>query len=288
MTTLSSTAKEDSDADVALKARHRALWALGDYPGVAALIIPHLGGELVDACDIRPGQRVLDVAAGNGNAAIPAVRAGAEVVASDLTPSLLSSGAALAEQVLTADELDRLTWREADAEALPFETASFDTVLSCVGVMFAPHHQRSAAEILRVCRPGGTIGLLNWTPGGFLGQLLATLKPYVAPPPAGSQPPPLWGAEGHVRDLFGAEVTDVSVATPSVAVDCFPDGAAFRDYFKSAYGPTIAAYRGLADDPKRTSDLDNDLAALADRHLAGGQMRWEYLLFVARRRENSQ
>ncbi len=282
--TTSTPTTHASTADAELKARHRGMWALGDYPAVAADLIPDLGRVLVDACDVAAGQRVLDVAAGTGNAAIPAARAGAEVVAADLTPELLEAGARLAEQALTATERDRLTWREADAEALPFEDASFDTVLSCVGVMFAPHHQRSADEMLRVCRPGGSIGLLSWTPGGFIGRLFATMKPYMAPPPAGVQPPPLWGSEEHVRELFADEVSEISAHTATMRVDHFADGAAFRDYFKGAYGPTIAAYRGLAGDADRTAALDRDMVELADRHTTAGSMDWEYLLVVARRR----
>lgn len=283
MTLSPGIADHSPDVDAALKAKHRALWALGDYGDVAALLIPTLGATLVQACRVGRGQHVLDLAAGTGNVAFPAAQAGAEVVASDLTPELLSEGAQRAEQSLTPEQNGRLTWREADAEALPFDDASFDTVMSCVGVMFAPHHQRSADEILRVCRPGGTIGLLSWTPAGFLGQLLATIKPYAAPPPAGAQPPPLWGDEQHVRGLFGEHITAVEVSTASVTVDAFGDGAAFRDYFKTAYGPTIAAYRGLAQDPERTAALDVDIAALADRHLHAGLMQWEYLLVVAQR-----
>ncbi len=236
-----STATTPTSTDAALKAKHRGMWALGDYPAVAADLIPDLGRVLVDACDVAAGQRVLDVAAGTGNAAIPAVRAGAEVVAADLTPELLEAGARLAAQALTPAERERLSWREADAEALPFEDASFDTVLSCVGVMFAPHHQRSADELLRVCRPGGTVGLLSWTPGGFIGRLLATVKPYLPPPPAGVQPPPLWGSVEHVQELFADEVSEISAHTATVRVDRFADGASFRDYFKTQYGPTIAA-----------------------------------------------
>ncbi|MBD9735784.1 class I SAM-dependent methyltransferase, partial [Streptomyces sp. H28] len=154
-------------ADRALKAKHRAMWAQGDYPAVAAELIPGLGAVLVEACGVGPGDRVLDVAAGTGNAAIPAALAGAEVVASDLTPELLETGRRLAE-----DRGARLSWETADAEALPYEDASFDTVLSCVGVMFAPHHRAAADELLRVCRPGGTIGLVSWTPEGFIGRML--------------------------------------------------------------------------------------------------------------------
>ncbi len=174
----------------ALKTKHRAMWALGDYPAVAAQIIPTLGPIVVDAADVRPGDRVLDVAAGDGNAAIPAALVGAQVVATDLTPELLDHGKKLARE-RGAD----LEWHEADAEALPFDDDVFDTVLSCVGVMFAPHHQNSADELVRVCRPGGTLGLLSWTPEGFIGQMFATMKPYLPPPPSGVQPPPLWGDE---------------------------------------------------------------------------------------------
>lgn len=284
MTTPTATAPTSTDADAALKAKHRGMWALGDYPAVAEDLIPDLGAVLVDACAVASGQRVLDVAAGTGNAAFPAVRAGAEVVAADLTPELLEAGARLAEQALTAVERERLSWREADAEALPFEDASFDTVLSCVGVMFAPHHQRSADEMLRVCRPGGLIGLLSWTPVGFIGRLLATLKPYLPPPPAGVQPPPLWGTVEHVRELLGDGVGEISAHTATVRVDRFADGASFRDYFKTQYGPTIAAYRGIADDPERTAALDREMAELADRHTVDGLMDWEYLLVTARRR----
>lgn len=181
---------DTTEADRALKARHRAMWALGDYPELAGDIISELGPRLIAACDVQPGDRLLDIAAGAGNAAIPAALQGASVVASDLTPELLDSGREQAAQ-----HGAEIEWREADAEALPFRDGEFDVVVSCVGVMFAPHHQASADELIRVCRPGGTIGLLNWTPEGFIGQMFATMKPYAPPPPPGSQPPPLWGSE---------------------------------------------------------------------------------------------
>ncbi|MEV0810046.1 class I SAM-dependent methyltransferase [Micromonospora sp. NPDC050200] len=268
-------------ADKALKSRHRAMWALGDYPAVASEIIPELGRTLVAACGIRSGDRVLDVAAGSGNAAIPAALAGAQVTASDLNPELLEVGRRLADQQ-GAD----LEWRQADAEAMPFDDGSFDTVLSCVGVMFAPHHQAGADELVRVCRPGGTIGLLSWTPQGFIGQLFATLKPYVAAPPPGAQPAPLWGDEQHVRALFGDRVADIAARRQTLRVDGFATPEAFRDYFKTNYGPTVAAYRGIADDPDRTAALDRDLAELArrnDRGAGATVMEWEYLLLTARR-----
>ncbi|HEY0636903.1 MAG TPA: methyltransferase domain-containing protein [Pseudonocardiaceae bacterium] len=265
-----------TDPATALKARHRAMWALGDYSAVATELIPELGPVLVAAAGVRPGDRVLDVAAGTGNAAVPAARAGAHVVASDLTPELLEAGRRLAPNAA-------VDWRTADAEALPFADGEFDVVMSCVGVMFAPHHQAAADELTRVCRPGGTIALLSWTPEGFIGRMFATMKPYAPPPPPGASPPPLWGDEAHVRALLGDRVTDVTAERRTVRITRFPDGAAFRDYFRAHYGPTIAAYRGLAGDPVRTAGLDDDLAAHGDRHHDGDGMDWEYLLLTARR-----
>jgi SAM-dependent methyltransferase len=270
---------DTTDTDRALKARHRAMWALGDYPSVATEVIPHLGATLVRACRTGPGQRVLDVAAGTGNAAIPAALTGADVVACDLTPPLLAAGRALA-----AERGAVVDWREGDAEALPFPDGSFDVVLSCVGVMFAPHHRTAAAELVRVCRPGGTIGMINWTPAGFIGQLFGLMKPYTPPPPPGAQPPPLWGRPDHVRDLFGDRVTEATATVETTVIDRFADGAQFRDFFKTHYGPTVAAYRNLAADPERTAALDRDLADLAGRHdRGGGVMHWEYLLWTGRR-----
>jgi len=273
----------DEGADVALKQKHRALWALGDYTAVATDVVGALGPRLVAATGIGPDDRVLDVAAGSGNVAIPAAQTGATVVASDLTPELLDSGRAQAEAAGVQVE-----WRVGDAEALPFPDAGFDVVTSCVGVMFAPHHQSSADELVRVCRPGGRIGLVSWTPEGFIGEMFATMKPYAAAPPPGSQPPPLWGREEHVRELFRDRVTDIAALREVLSVDLFADGAAFRDYFKANYGPTIATYRGIADEPARVAELDAALAELGDRHLTsdgtGSTMGWEYLLFTATRR----
>jgi len=276
------TVQIDPAADRALKDKHRSMWALGDYPAVAAQIIPELGAALVHAAGVTPGLRVLDVAAGSGNAAIPAALAGASVVASDLTPELLGSGRALAGRQ-GAD----LRWEEADAEALPYSEGEFDTVLSCVGVMFAPHHQTAADELVRVCRPGGTIGLLSWTPEGFIGEMFKVMKPYAAPPPPGVQPPPLWGSEEHVRELLGDRVTEVEARRETVRVDRFATPEDFRDYFKANYGPTVAAYRYVADDPEKVAGLDRDLADLARRHDIGTGttvMDWEYLLLTARKR----
>lgn len=272
----------DSTADQALKAKHRAMWALGDYPALADAIIPDLGAVLVDACGVATGDRVLDVAAGTGNAAIPAALAGGRVVATDLTPELLEAG-----RLRAAGRDAELDWQEADAEALPFDDAAFDVVTSCLGVMFAPHHQASADELVRVCRSGGRIGLLSWTPEGFIGQMFATMRPFVPAPPPGAQPPPLWGKEEHVVELLGDRVTDVQAVRRTVRVDRFETPEEFRDYFKASYGPTIAAYRGIADQPERVAQLDRELAELAARYDVGDGslvMDWEYLLFTARRR----
>src|ERR1039457_411685 len=221
------------EADRALKAKHRAMWALGDYPALAADIIPELGAVLVRACEVGRGERGLDVASGAGRVATPPALAGPSVVACDLTPELLEAGRGQAAQ-RGAD----LEWRLADAEALPFADGEFDTVMSSLGVMFAPHHQVSADELVRVCRPGGTIGLLSWTPEGFIGQMFATMKPYAPPPPPGTPPPPLWAGEDHVRSLLGSAVTDVTAQRKTLRVSLFTRPEDFRDYFKTRYGPT--------------------------------------------------
>jgi SAM-dependent methyltransferase len=273
----------DQDADRALKAKHRALWASGDYAAVASELIPALGPELVRASGIRPGQRVLDVAAGSGNASIPAAEAGAIVTAGDLTPELFDAGRRIA-----AERGVDLEWVEADAEALPFADDSFDAVISCVGAMFAPHHQITADELVRVVRPGGTIGLINWTPQGFIGNLFATMKPYAPPPPPGASPAPLWGDEDHVRELFGGRVTDLTLRRQTVVLDHCTDPVGFREYWKRNYGPTIAAYRFNADQHDRITALDKDfLEFLIDWDRGEpGRAVWhaEYLLVTATKR----
>lgn len=269
------------DADRELKARHRALWAQGNYAAVATQIIPALGTALVEAAHITDGQRVLDVAAGTGNAAIPAAEQGATVTASDLTPELLDVGRQLAR-----DRGVTLEWDVADAENLPYEDGAFDVVVSCVGVMFAPHHQATADELLRVCAPHGTVGLINWTPEGFIGRMFATMKPYAPPPPPGAQPPPLWGREDHVRSLFGDRVTDLQAERRRLRVDHFESATDFLDYFKTNYGPTISVYRSLAGSPDRVAALDAELIALAEQFASGpgvSSMDWEYLLVTGRR-----
>lgn len=274
-----TTALIATEEDRTLKAKHRAIWASGDYPTLASELIWSLGARLVEATGIRPGDRVLDVAAGSGNAAIPAALRGGTVIASDLTPELFDAGRRRATEAGV-----ELEWRTADAEYLPFDAASFDVVISSLGVMFAPHHQLAADEIMRAARPGGRIGLLSWTPTGFIGRMFGAMKPFNAPLPAGAQPAPLWGDETHVRDLLGNRVEDIEAVRETVRIDRFATGAEFRDYFKTHYGPTIAVYKRIADDAEQVAALDAALAELGDGELSDGAMEWEYLLFIARRR----
>ncbi len=283
---MSSTEQQENstvvhDADRQLKAKHRALWASGDYPTVAADLVPSLGPELVRACGVQTGDRVLDVAAGSGNVAIPAAEAGATVTASDLTPELFDAGRRIA-----AGRGVELEWVEADAEALPFADDSYDVVMSAVGVMFAPHHQPAADELIRVCRPGGTIGLINWTPQGFIGNLFKTMKPYAPPLPPSASPAPLWGDEDHVRELFGDRVTDLTMRRDEIVMDHSSSPHEFREYWKRKYGPTIAAYRFNADRPEQVAALDRDFLGFLtewNRSTEAGKTAYhaEYLLVTA-------
>jgi SAM-dependent methyltransferase len=268
-------------ADAALKQKHAAMWASGHYDAVSTDLIAEFGPVLVEATAIHDGDLVLDVGAGSGNVAIPAALTGARVIASDLTPELLEEGAAHARERGAV-----LEWQVADAEHLPYDDAQFDVAVSAVGIMFAPHHQAAADELVRVVAPGGRIGLVSWTPAGFIGQMFATMKPFVAPPPAGVQPAPLWGDVDHVRALLGDRVTDVRVEHRTVRVTQFAEPGDFREYFKTNYGPTIAAYKQQPD-AARAAELDAALDALAGRFDsgAGGHLvlDWEYLLLTCRR-----
>jgi SAM-dependent methyltransferase len=275
---MTSTITTDA-ADRELKARHRALWGrMGDYPFIAIDMIAELGPRLVSAVGVHRGERVLDVAAGTGNAAVPAALTGADVTASDLAPELFEAGRAYA-----ARNGVTLTWEEGDAENLPYPDAAFDVVLSCIGVMFAPRHQRAADELVRVARPGGRIGLLSWTPTGFVGEMFKAMKPYAPPPPPGAQPPPLWGDEDHVRALLGDRVTDVVTQKGSVTIE-FPTPEAWLERWKEIYGPTIATYRNIAGEPERVAALDEaltDVARRFDRGTDSTVLDWEYLILTA-------
>jgi len=267
--------------DSELKARHRKMWASGDYPSMVETFLLPLGPRLVEACGIEPGMRVLDVASGTGNAALPAAARGARVTASDLTPELLEAGRRRAE----AEGLE-LEWVEADAEALPFEDASFDVVMSAIGAMFAPHHQATADELARVCRPGGIIGLLSWTPEGMIGALFRTMKPFAPPPPPGAQPAPLWGSEEHLRELFGDRVSFSTLQRDVLEITAFERQGDYADHFRSKYGPTIAA-RANAEREGRAAEFDAALEGFEAEWNLGSpeQARYdhEYLLAVGRR-----
>ena len=274
-------AQSAANPDAELKARHRKMWASGDYPSMVETFLTPLGPRLVDACEIGSGMRVLDVAAGTGNASIPAAASGAEVTASDLTPELLEAGRARAEAAGVT-----LEWAEADAENLPFEDGSYDVVMSAIGVMFAPRHQAAADELARVCRPDGTIGLLSWTPDGMLGALFGAMKPFAPPPPPGAQPPPLWGGEEHLRELFGDRVEWGTLERDVLEITAFQHPTDYAEHFKQRYGPTIAA-RGNAAKEGREEEFDAALDQFCEEWNRGSadeaRFEMEYLVAVGRR-----
>ena len=257
------------------------MWASGDYPSMVETFLLPLGRRLVDASDIRPGQRVLDIAAGTGNASIPAARRGADVVASDLTPELFDAGRARAEAAGV-----ELEWVTADAEDLPFDDASYDAVISSIGVMFAPYHQQAADELVRVSRPGGTIGLLSWTSDGMLGALFRMMAPFAPPPPAGAQAPPLWGSEEHLNGLLGDRVNLTDQRREVLEVTAFTRPRDYGEFFKARYGPTIAI-RANAAKNGREDEFDAALDAFCEEWNRGSAERayfeMEYLISVGTR-----
>lgn len=276
-------ARLGTDADRAVKAAHRAMWALGDYHTFAKATIWDLGQILVEACAISAGQRVLDVAAGTGNTAIRAARTGAQVVATDLTPENFEAGRCEARA-----QGAELEWMEADAERLPFDDEEFDVVTSSFGAMFAPNHRAVADQMLRVCRPGGTIGMLNFMPEGLAADLFGVLAPYGPPPPPGALPPVLWGSEGHVRELFGDRVESMEMKREEYMEQAGSPEEYF-ELFKRTFGPVVAVYASLADEPERAATLDRDFfdfVTRANRGPRGGpaRYRYEYLLVVAHKR----
>ena len=269
--------------DTDLKARHRKMWASGDYPSMVETFLLPLGPRLVEACELGPGMTVLDVAAGTGNASLPAAERGAAVTATDLVPELLEAGVRRA--LLAGTELK---WLAADAERLPFADASFDVVISSIGVMFAPHHRVAADELVRVCRPGGKIGLLSWTPEGMIGQLFKLMGPFAPTPPPGVQPPPLWGSEAHLAELFGGRVEFGSRRRELLEVDAFEQAADFGEHFRQRYGPTIAV-RANAEAEGRLDEFDAELDRFCVEQNRGGaedaRFELEYLLAVGTRAE---
>ena len=262
----------------ALKARQQMAWASGDY-AVIGTTLQIVGESLAEACDIRCDEKVLDVAAGNGNATLAAARRGAQVTSTDYVPTLLERGAERAHAERLA-----VTFEVADVEALPYADATFDAVLSTFGVMFAPDHARSAAEMARVCRAGGRIGLANWTPEGFIGQLFKVLGKQL-PPPAGVQPPSLWGVEAHRKALFGDKAAKIDV-TRKMFQFRYRSAAHFIDVFRKWYGPVHKAFGALPAD--KAEALSRDLMEILDAANRAGPasliVPGEYLEVVVTRR----
>jgi ubiquinone/menaquinone biosynthesis C-methylase UbiE len=261
----------------AIKTRQQAAWSSGDYARIG-VTLQIVGESLAEACDLLCDERVLDVAAGNGNATLAAARRGCKVTSTDYVPQLLERGAERAR----AERLE-VDFRAADAEALPFDDASFDAVVSTFGVMFAPDPGRSAGEMARVCRPGGRIGLANWTPEGFIGQLFKVLARHV-PPPAGVQSPLLWGTEAHLRALFGERAAGISIE-PRMFNFRYRSPAHFIDVFRKWYGPVHKAFGALPAD--KAAELEGEMTQLLERSNRAGRgslvVPGEYLEVVVAR-----
>ncbi|MDB5848959.1 MAG: Methyltransferase type 11 [Rhodoferax sp.] len=262
----------------ALKARQQTAWGSGDY-AVIGTTLQIVGEQLAEACDLRCDERVLDVAAGNGNATLAAARRGAKVTSTDYVPALLDRGAERAH----AERLD-VHFQTADVEALPFGDASFDLVLSTFGVMFAPQQAQAAAEMARVCRPGGRIGLANWTPDGFIGQLFKVLGRHLPPPPD-VLPPSRWGVEAHLQTLFGERAANIAV-TKRIFNFRYRSAAHFIDVFRTWYGPVHKAFAALP--AEGAAALERDLTTLMNGLNRGGESSLivpsEYLEAVVTRR----
>lgn len=262
----------------ALKARQQGAWSSGDY-AIVGTTLQIVGEQLCETLDIGAGQKVLDVAAGNGNASLAAARRWCEVVATDYVPALLER----ARERAAADRL-QIGFEVADAEALPFDSGSFDVVLSTFGVMFTPDQARAAAELARVCRSGGRIGLANWTPEGFIGQIFKTIGKYM-PPPAGVKSPALWGTRERIEELFGASAASIR-AEPAHFVFRYRSPEHWLQVFKSCYGPLLKTYAAL--EPAAQAALTDDLFALIGRFNRSTDGRMvvpgEYLEVVITRR----
>jgi ubiquinone/menaquinone biosynthesis C-methylase UbiE len=239
----------------ALKARQQAAWSSGNYAIVGATL-QIVGEELCEALDLKAGSKVLDVAAGNGMATLAAARRWCDVTSTDYVPALLERGRARAEA-----EGWSIEFKEADAENLPFERDSFDVVLSTFGVMFTPNQDKAAAELLRVCKPKGRIGLANWTPDGFIGQVFKTLGKYL-PPPAGAKSPAMWGTRTRLTDMFDAGASSIK-AESRIFNFRYRSPEHFLEVFRTYYGPVLKAFAAL--DAAKQEELRNDLHALMVR-----------------------
>ncbi|MCK9896205.1 class I SAM-dependent methyltransferase [Frankia sp. AgB32] len=256
------------------------VWARGDYSVIARLLVG-LGGDLVRAAGVTPAHRVLDVAAGSGNAAIAAAELGAEVTAAELTPALIERGhEAAAGRGVTLD------WRQADAQQLPFVDGEFDVVLSCIGVMFAADQAVAARELLRVCRPGGTVALANWTADGAMGRLFALLERHAPIPREGQAAPTAWGDPAHVRTLFGDRASRLTTHRRTARVDFDGSPAQWCALYRASFAPVVETYERIGADPKRLAALDNDLLRFATGEYLGslggpGRYEFEYLLVLA-------
>ena len=263
-----------------LKRVHRSTWASGDYAAVAAVIDEVPPRDLLDRVGIEAGMDVLDVATGTGNVALKAAAAGAQVVGVDLTPELFEVARRRAEQHDVV-----VDWVEGDAERLPFEDERFDRVLSAFGVQFAPRHEVVARELARVCRRGGRIGLVNWTPAGQVGQLFRVLGGYLPAPPAFASPPPLWGDEAHVRGLFEGTGVELAFARGTTPWE-FDSAEAYVAFMETNYGPLLKARERLGAEG-RWEACRAEIVALAERHDAGRDgkllMHVEYLVIVGTR-----
>jgi SAM-dependent methyltransferase len=261
-----------------VKARQQAAWAAGDY-GVVGTTLVIVGEELCEAVDLRAGERVLDVATGHGITALAAARRWCHVIGLDYVPELLARG----RERAAAERLP-VTFEEGDAEDLPYAAASFDVVLSTFGVMFTPDQERAARELLRVCRPGGKIGLASWTPGSFVGEMFRLIGRYVPPPP-GVKPPALWGTEQRLRDLFRGEITSLMTVPRSFEFR-YRSVEHWLEVFATCYGPLERAFAALEPDRQIRLERDlTDLAACFDRGGGAGLVvPSEYLAVVATRR----
>ena len=262
----------------AIKARQQGAWSSGDY-AVVGTTLQIVGEELCEAIDLRPGSKVLDVAAGNGNVTLAAARRWCEVTSTDYVPALLERGRerAAAERLV-------IDFRQADAEALPFPDASFDVVVSTFGVMFTADQDKAAIELLRVCKPGGKVGLANWTPEGFVGRLFKTLGKHL-PPPAGVKSPALWGTRARLNEMFGAQASEIN-AEPRTFVFRYRSPQHWLDVFKTFYGPMLKAFAAL--NANAQAALTRDVLELVDEFNRAGDRTMavpsEYLEVVITKR----